>query len=81
MSTIVLDADLKKRLRSLSETINLQDESGTLLGRFVPEADYHQMLYALLNKTCPYTEEELDRIAASPGGRTTDQINQRLRSL
>lgn len=74
MSKIVIDPDLHRRLHGLNETVAIEDEEGKTLGRFVPEEDYHRMLYAYLIKTCPVSEEQIQRIRAEKGGRSLQEI-------
>jgi len=74
MSKIVLDAELKKRLPSTSESFAIEDEQGKPLGHFVPEKEYHRLLYSYLLKTCPATESELVSVRKETGGRTLKEI-------
>jgi len=56
--------------------IDVRDEAGRLIGRFIPESarlTYQQML-----ATCPFTEEELEAFDREPGGRSLAEIWQRL---
>jgi hypothetical protein len=75
MGKIVLDADLRAKLNGLNETVEVWDESGRLLGHFVP-------LAPPVEPICPWdptiTLEELERRRQEPGGRTLPEIWKRL---
>ncbi len=45
MGTIILDETLRARLNGMNETLEIRDEKGELVGRFVPEEEYMRMLY------------------------------------
>jgi hypothetical protein len=76
MQRVVIDADLRARLRNLSEPLEFEDESGNVVGHYLPTfkpADADGLM-----KTCPYSEEELERFRSEPGGRTLAEIWRRL---
>jgi hypothetical protein len=77
MSKIVLDDALKARLNGLNEELELCDPQGATLGRFMPEAEYQKLQYALAEAACPTDRAELERRRTEPG-RTLDEIWQRL---
>jgi hypothetical protein len=70
MSQLVVDAQLRERLETVREAVDLVDESGRKLGRFTPEP------------FCPWdptlTPEEARRLAQEPGRRTLTEILERL---
>jgi hypothetical protein len=72
MSAIVLDDQLRARLNGLNETLEVQEPNGTTVGRFVPEELYKKLVYALLNP--PYSEAEVARRRAEPGGRALTEF-------
>jgi hypothetical protein len=69
---VVIDADLRARLRGLNMPLELLDETGHVLGHFTPAfrpADADELM-----KSCPYSEEELEQFRREPGGRTLAEI-------
>jgi hypothetical protein len=76
MEQLVIDAELRARLRNLSVPLELQDEEGHVLGYVNPS--FRPTNADELMKTCPHTEEELERFRREPGGRTLAEIWQRL---
>jgi hypothetical protein len=76
MEQMVIDADLRARLRNLSVPLELRDETGHVLGHFTPAfrpADAEELM-----KSCPVSEEELKRRGQSIEGRTLPEIWKRL---
>ncbi len=76
MSRVVLDALLRSKLNGLREQVELCDESGMTLGRFLPESLYREMLVAW--SKAHLSEEELQRRRQEPRGRTLAEIWQHL---
>jgi hypothetical protein len=70
MSKIILDSTTSGTFRQLHEQVELIDESGLLLGTFIPVAK--QRLYETLE--IPFSTEELKRFAGEPGGRSLAEI-------
>jgi hypothetical protein len=70
MSKIILDSDLKAKLNGLNEQFEVCDPDGRVLGRFLPEGVYRQLLYRLAEAQCPYTPDELEAMRAETGGQT-----------
>jgi hypothetical protein len=78
MTRIVLDAELRTKLLSLSQPLELCDESGKVVGRVFPVADLSE--YEL--EEPPYDEEELRRLEQSNERRyTTAELLEHLRGL
>ena len=72
MEQMVVDADLRARLRNLNVPLELRDEAGAVLGHFTPSfrpADVNELM-----KTCPVSEAELDRRGQAVEGRTLPEI-------
>ena len=44
MSRVTLDPGFRAKLKNLSEEVELCDETGATLGRFLPEATYRKLL-------------------------------------
>jgi hypothetical protein len=72
MQSVVADEVLRSRLGDLSKEIEVRDESGRLLGRYLPERP--AMTREELMATCPFTEEDLERARREPGGKTLGEI-------
>jgi hypothetical protein len=70
MQTIVADEVLRNRLGGLMDEIEVRDESGQLLGRFVPVRTGKTQA----QKTYPFTEDDLDRVRQEPGGKKLAEI-------
>ena len=78
MNVVVLDSELKGRFNGLNEDLEIRDETGQTLGHFVPTKQYRKMMYAWLQATCPYTDEQLEAAGKQAGGRTWAEIKARL---
>jgi hypothetical protein len=76
MSQVTIDGALLARLNGLSEQMEFRDESGRLLGHFVPARKGPVKL--LPSDGCPYTAEELERMRNQTGGRPLSEIWKRL---
>lgn len=78
MNKVLVDADLKKKLCDLAQPLELCDETGRVLGRFLPTIDMSRWEPI----TPDVTDEELDRRAKSNEKRyTTTEMLQRLENL
>ena len=66
MSTIILESQTAKQFTEVSGQTEVRDETGNLCGLFfpAPPRPYEPS----------FTKEELDRIAAEPGGRSLAEI-------
>ena len=78
MTRIVLDEDLKTKLRGLKERLEIIDEDGRVLGFVTPAVD--RSLYE--GVVPPFSKEELDR-REREGGRTytTAEVLEYLKNL
>ena len=70
MTRIVLDQPTLEKLRHLREELEVCDESGRILAFLKPASSEIEV---------PFTDEELDRFEAKPGGRTLAEIMADLR--
>jgi hypothetical protein len=66
----IFDSATLNKLRQIHERLEIRDESGELLGYFMPRVD--RSLYESVE--VPVTEEELRRRAQKGGGRTLAEI-------
>ncbi len=73
MTQIVLDKGAVSLLDRADHRVEIRDESGRLVGYFDPAGDETDAVEV------PFTDEELRRFAAEPGGRSLAEILGRLR--
>ena len=70
MPTLILDAETRAKFTHLTERTDLRDESGRLLGHYIP-----------VGPPCPWepglSEEEIRRRIQEPGGSTLAEFWQR----
>ena len=71
MTHITLPDSVSAMLRGLQSGAEIHDESGQLLGHFIPAVD--KSLYDQV-EIPEFTEEELRRMENEPGGRSLDEI-------
>lgn len=70
MKSIVVDEAISTQLRQTNHTIDVRDDKGVLLGRFVPALDAETKARAQPG----ISEEELDRRQRAGGGRPLADI-------
>ena len=81
MSKVILDADLKTKLRGLGEQIELCDTDGQTKGRYVPEDVYQKFLYQLAESQRPVlSAHEIQRRRQMAGGKSLAEILDALRT-
>ena len=68
MNAITLDPELRSRLNGLNQTIEVREQDGRVVGRFLPEEEYRRMQYELAMAACPYSEDELNRLRQAKTG-------------
>jgi hypothetical protein len=79
MSRVTLDSGFRAKLKNLSEELELCDEAGHTVGRFLPEAMYRKLLYALALAQRPVlSAEETRRRQSEPGGKPLAEILRQL---
>jgi hypothetical protein len=76
MTQIKIDESLKQKLGGLDRPVELCDPDGQVLGRFLPEKEYREILYGSVE--IPYSEEEIARRRAERGGCSLEEIWKRL---
>jgi hypothetical protein len=77
MTRITLDAELAQKLHELSQSVELCDPSGRVVGRFVPLIDLSEW-EPMSPEASP---EELERRANSTEWFTFDEVMEHLRNL
>jgi len=76
MIRIQLDQTWRERLLGLDKTIEFCDETGKVVGQFVPSEELR--LQAARQSLLAVTEEEWDRIRSEEGEYTTEEVLKRL---
>ena len=76
MTQVIVDESLKQRLGGLDESVELCGPDGRILGRYLPEEEYRQILYGSVE--IPYSDEEIARRRAEPGGWSLEEIWKRV---
>ena len=76
MTQVQVDQILLQKLGGLDESIELCDADGKILGRYLPESAYREILYSSVE--IPFSEEELASRRAEAAGCTLDEIWKRL---
>jgi hypothetical protein len=76
MTQIQIDDSLKQKLGGLDQPIELCSADGRILGRYLPEKEYREMLYGSVE--IPYSEEEIARRRAQRGGCSLEEIWKRV---
>jgi hypothetical protein len=72
MSKVIVDDVLGSKLGAYATTVELCDQSGRLLGHFVPVS--REETISQPEDGCPYTEAELRAAIDERGGRTLAEI-------
>lgn len=72
MTKMLLDTELRSRLNALNEHVEFFTEDGKIVGHFLPDAFYRQLVYAWAN--AQVTDEQLEQASQEPGGRTLEGI-------
>jgi len=72
MTQIKVDESLEKKLGGLDEPLELCSADGRILGRYLPEVQYRQILYGSVD--IPYSDEEIARRRAESGGCSLEEI-------
>jgi hypothetical protein len=73
MSRVILDSQLRSKLNGLTEQVEFCDESGKIVGRFVPESLYRELLVPW--SKAHLADEELAHRRQEPRGRTLAEIS------
>ena len=76
MTQIQVDLSTQQQLSGMDEPVVLCDSTGKVLGHFLPEEQYKDLLYA--SYQLPLSEEELARRRAETGGCSLGEIWKRL---
>jgi hypothetical protein len=72
MDKVVVESTIRSQLHGLDTELEFCDESGRVLGYFVPrpEAEAHHYEWA----RGQFTDEEIEQARHEPGGRSTSEV-------
>jgi hypothetical protein len=76
MTKVEIDESLKQKLGGLDQPVEFCGADGRVLGRYLPEEEYREILYGSVE--IPFSDEEIARFRAERGGCTLDEIWKRL---
>ena len=76
MEKLILDPAQQSQLAGADQQIPVCDQTGNVLGFFLPPALYKKLVYK--NATVPFTEEELQQFRQSGNGRPLAELWQKL---
>jgi hypothetical protein len=76
MEKLTVDSPLLSTLNKVDHEVELCDPTGRTVGYFVPAADAAHEIYARARGQ--FTDEELERAAKEPGGKSTAEVLARL---
>ena len=76
MGRITLDPELRAKLNGLNEKVEICDETGKLIGLYLPLEDYKKLLYK--NVEIPLAEAEIEERRKEKGGSSLAEIWKRL---
>src|SRR5260370_41975189 len=76
MSRVTLDSQLRSKLNGLDDQVEICDESGKTLGRFLPESLCRELLLAWSKADLP--DDELQRRRQEPRGHTLGEVLEKL---
>jgi len=79
MNRVMLDEALRSKLGDLSQQSQICDQEGQVVGLYIPLPEYDPALYRWAE--AQIGDEELERRAQEPGGRTTAEVLERLEKL
>jgi len=79
MNKVMLDETLRSKLGNLSQESQICDEEGQVVGLYVPMPEHDPELHRWAE--AQISDEELERRAQEPGGRSTAEVLKRLEKL
>ncbi len=77
MEKLTLDSAVLSALSEVDHQVQLCDPTGRTVGYFLPASEAEHEMYAWARGQ--FTDEELDRAANEPGGKSTAEILARLK--
>jgi hypothetical protein len=82
MTTIVVDKELREKLKEMDGEILLCDEAGHALGRFLPEAEYREHMRMVYDHAREmFAAEDVESARSDPEELTTAQVLEHLKRL
>ncbi len=79
MTRVIADEGLKSKLKDFSESLEICDESGKILGDFQPLPVHDPDIYAWAKTE--FSDEEIEKARKDPVSYTTVEVLEYLRSL
>jgi hypothetical protein len=76
MTQVTVDELLKQKLGGLKASVELCGPDGRILGRYLPEGEYREMLYGSVE--IPFSGEEIARRRSETGGCSLEEIWKRV---
>jgi hypothetical protein len=76
MTQVQVDQALREKLGGLGESVEICGSDGRVLGRYLPESEYREMLYDSVE--IPFSEDEIARRRAETGGCSLEEIWKRV---
>jgi hypothetical protein len=76
MTRVQVDESLEQKLGGLDQPVELCGADGQIVGRYLPEDEYHAILYGSVE--IPFSDEEIARFRAERGGITLEEVWKRL---
>jgi len=76
MTQVQVDQALRQKLGGMDQSVELCGPDGSILGRFLPEEEYREILYGSVE--IPFTDEEIARRRAETGGCSLEEIWKRV---
>ena len=76
MTQVQIDQALQQKLGGMDHPVELCGPDGGVVGRYLPENEYRQLLYGAVE--IPYSDEEIARRCAERGGCSLEEIWKRV---
>ncbi len=76
MTQVQIDQALQEKLGGMNRSVELCSSDGKILGRFLPEEEYREILYGSVE--IPFSKEEIARRRSETGGSSLEEIWKRV---
>lgn len=74
MSRIVLDAELRAKLNGATKVVEVADEAGNVIGRYVPDEVFERIMARLLPPLTPEERAEARKEMLEHGGVSSSEL-------